>query len=66
MIIIEGLHYHGNLPIGNDQGVHSMADVFIYSNGPGSDNFKKTIENWNVFYGLTEALDLQRPSKHEK
>ncbi|KAI7853651.1 alkaline-phosphatase-like protein [Circinella umbellata] len=62
----KGLHYNGNLPIGNDQGVHSMADVFIYSNGPGSDNFKKTIENWNVFYGLTEALDLQRPSKHEK
>ncbi|KAI9276849.1 alkaline-phosphatase-like protein [Phascolomyces articulosus] len=62
----KGLHYNGNLPVTYNQGVHSMADVFIYSNGPGSDKFKKTIENWDVFYGLTEAMDLQRPTKHEK
>ncbi|KAI9497358.1 alkaline-phosphatase-like protein [Zychaea mexicana] len=62
----KGLVMNGNLPVTSGQGVHSMADVFIYSNGPGSDSFKKTIENWNVFYGLTEALDLQRPTKDEK
>lgn len=28
-----GLLFNNNLPHGNDQGVHSMSDVFIYSNG---------------------------------
>ncbi|KAI9493876.1 alkaline-phosphatase-like protein [Zychaea mexicana] len=61
-----GLHMAGNLPVSNPLGSHTMADVFIYSNGPGSDSFRNTIENWEVFYGLTEALDLQSPTKHEK
>ncbi|CDH59936.1 alkaline phosphatase [Lichtheimia corymbifera JMRC:FSU:9682] len=60
-----GLEWHGNLPVSESQGVHSMSDVFIYSNGPGSELFKKTIENWQVFFGLTEALGLQEPVEGE-
>ncbi|SAM00751.1 hypothetical protein [Absidia glauca] len=57
-----GLLFNNNLPHGNDQGVHSMSDVFIYSNGPGSELFKKTFENWELFFKMAEALDLG--SKH--
>ncbi|KAI9311860.1 alkaline-phosphatase-like protein [Dichotomocladium elegans] len=60
-----GIDWHGNLPVYEAQGVHSMADVFCYSNGPGSELFKKTFENWQLFFHLTEALDLQKPAKHE-
>ncbi|KAI8139995.1 alkaline phosphatase [Fennellomyces sp. T-0311] len=60
-----GLEWHGNLPVTDVVGSHTMTDVFIYSNGPGSDLFKKTIDNWQVFFGITEALDIQRPTKKE-
>lgn len=60
-----GLHFENNLPHGEDQGQHSMSDVFLYANGPGSELFKKTYENWELFFKMTEAMDLQRPSKHE-
>lgn len=80
---LAGLPWSGNLPHDQDQGVHSMSDVFIYSHGksthtstlyldtdnlllgPGSDLFKKTFENWDLFFKMTEAMDLQRPSKEE-
>ncbi|CAO3612426.1 unnamed protein product [Cunninghamella echinulata] len=45
-----GLLINNNLPHGTDQGVHSMSDVFVYSNGPGSELFKKTFENWELFF----------------
>lgn len=61
-----GLHFTSNLPHGESQGVHSMSDVFLYSNGPSSDLFKKTFENWELFFKMTEAMDLQRPTKNEK
>ncbi|CEP08239.1 hypothetical protein [Parasitella parasitica] len=60
-----GLPWSSNLPLGQSQGVHSMSDVFLYSNGPGSDLFKKTIENWEVYFKMAEAMDLLRPSKNE-
>ncbi|RCH99709.1 hypothetical protein CU097_015283 [Rhizopus azygosporus] len=60
-----GLPWSGNLPHDHDQGVHSMSDVFIYSNGPSSDLFKKTFENWDLFFKMAEAMDLQRPGKDE-
>ncbi|KAI9473824.1 MAG: alkaline-phosphatase-like protein [Benjaminiella poitrasii] len=56
-----GLVWSNNLPHGESQGVHSMSDVFIYSNGPGSDLFKKTFENWEVFFKMAEAMDLMSP-----
>ncbi|KAI8139990.1 alkaline-phosphatase-like protein [Fennellomyces sp. T-0311] len=61
----KGLHWNGNLPVGEPLDVHSMADVFIYSNGPGSELFRKTMENWDVFFRLTEAMDLQRPTEED-
>lgn len=61
-----GLKFEGNLPIHDEsQGVHSMSDVFLYSHGPGSDLFKKTFENWELFFKMTEAMDLQRPKHNE-
>ncbi|KAI9276853.1 alkaline-phosphatase-like protein [Phascolomyces articulosus] len=58
----DGLHWNGNIPLDQGLDVHSMTDVAIYSNGPGSDLFKKTMENWELFFKLTEALDLQHPT----
>ena len=58
----KGLKWNGNIPVDQLVDVHSTADVAIYSNGPGSDLFKKTIENWNLFFKMTEALDLQFPN----
>ncbi|CDH55759.1 alkaline phosphatase [Lichtheimia corymbifera JMRC:FSU:9682] len=55
----KGLKWHGNIPVTDPVDTHTMTDVFIYSNGPGSECFRKTLENWQVFYGLTEAMDLQ-------
>ncbi|GAA5816809.1 hypothetical protein MFLAVUS_010343 [Mucor flavus] len=60
-----GIHVESNLPIHEDQGQHSMSDVFMYANGPSADLFKKTYENWEVFFKIAEALDIQRPGKHE-
>ncbi|ORZ19805.1 alkaline-phosphatase-like protein [Absidia repens] len=54
----QGLLVNNNLPHGNDQGVHSMSDVFIYANGPGSELFKKTFENWELFFKMADAMDL--------
>ncbi|KAI7860469.1 alkaline-phosphatase-like protein [Circinella umbellata] len=60
-----GLKWNGNIPVNQIVDVHSMADVAIYSNGPGSDLFKKTIENWDLFFKMTEALDLQYPNEED-
>ncbi|KAI8984321.1 alkaline-phosphatase-like protein [Mycotypha africana] len=61
----KGLVWNSNLPHGESFGVHSMSDVFIYSNGPGSDLFKKTMENWELFFKMAEAMDIMKPTKHE-
>lgn len=61
-----GISIPSTLPHGEGQGVHSMADVFIYSNGPSSDLFKKTMENWELYFKMAEAMDLLRPGKKEK
>ncbi|ORX62255.1 alkaline phosphatase-like protein [Hesseltinella vesiculosa] len=53
-----GVLVNNNLPFGNTQGVHSMSDVFLYSHGPGSELFKKTFENWQVFFKMAQALGL--------
>jgi hypothetical protein len=36
--------------------------VFMLTVGPGSELFKKTFENWELFFKMAEALDLG--SKH--
>ncbi|KAF7720871.1 hypothetical protein EC973_005892 [Apophysomyces ossiformis] len=60
-----GLKWNGNLPVEEAKGVHSMSDVFIYANGPGSELFKKTFENWDLFFKMAQAMDLQHPTKNE-
>ncbi|KAI7861772.1 alkaline-phosphatase-like protein [Spinellus fusiger] len=60
-----GLKWNGNLPVDMEQGVHSLSDVFIYSNGPGSELFKKTFDNWDLFFKMTEAMDIQAPLVNE-
>ncbi|KAI8148256.1 alkaline-phosphatase-like protein [Fennellomyces sp. T-0311] len=60
-----GLQWPGNIPSHQETEVHSMADVAVYSNGPGSHLFKKTMENWSLFFKMTEAMDLQYPSEDE-
>ncbi|KAI7904730.1 alkaline-phosphatase-like protein [Cokeromyces recurvatus] len=60
-----GLIWNSNLPYGSYKGVHSMSDVFIYSNGPSSELFKKTFENWELFFKMAEAMNLMFPTKNE-
>ncbi|KAI8071798.1 alkaline-phosphatase-like protein [Gongronella butleri] len=59
-----GLLINNNLPHGQTQGVHSMSDVFLYANGPGSELFKKTQENWELFFKMASALGLDDSHRH--
>ncbi|KAI9311773.1 alkaline-phosphatase-like protein [Dichotomocladium elegans] len=57
----KGIEWHGNIPVTEAVDSHTMTDVFIYANGPGSEYFSKTHENWELFYGMTQAMDIQKP-----
>lgn len=39
-----GFNVNGTLPLNENQGVHSLSDVPVYSTGPGSDEFRGVFE----------------------
>ncbi len=53
-----GLTYPGNLPMGTTNGVHTLQDVPVYANGPGSAYFGRSLENIEVFFGMAAAIGL--------
>ncbi|GAA5820485.1 hypothetical protein JCM10212_003813, partial [Sporobolomyces blumeae] len=50
----------GNLPVTDDQGVHSLSDVLIFSWGPGSDKFRGVLNSIDIAHNIGHALNLGR------
>ncbi|MGU3473629.1 alkaline phosphatase [Paenibacillus sp. D51F] len=49
----------GTLPKSESVEVHSADDVTLMAHGPGSDYFKGTLDNTEVFFGMAQALGLK-------
>lgn len=52
----------GNLPKDSDTGVHTVDDVVLQAQGPGSEGFHGYMENSDVYRVIAEALALGRPA----
>lgn len=53
----------GNLPHGDDSGVHAVDDVVLQSTGPGSEGFKGYMEQSDVYRVLADAFALGNNDK---
>lgn len=57
-----GIDLNGNLPVENDQGVHSLTDVPVFAQGPCQELFGGVYSNIDIFYKISECLGLSRTS----
>lgn len=55
---IGGFVTNGTLPVSNDQGVHSLADVAVFASGPGAQAFAGVYNSIDIFFKIADALDL--------
>ncbi|KAF9525771.1 alkaline-phosphatase-like protein [Crepidotus variabilis] len=53
-----GFIVSGTLPVGEAQGVHSLTDVSVFANGPGSDAFRGVYNSVDIFFKIADALAL--------
>lgn len=53
-----GLALGGNIPNGDPTSVHTLQDVPVWSNGPGSECLSGLHENIEVFYCMAAAIGL--------
>ncbi|KAI0310610.1 alkaline-phosphatase-like protein [Amylostereum chailletii] len=53
-----GFTVSGNLPVEDTQGVHSLTDVAVYANGPGSEAFRGVYNSVDIFFKIADALGL--------
>lgn len=61
--------FPGTLPINEAQGVHSLTDVPVFANGPGSEMFRGVYNSIDIFFKIADALALGKysnESDHEK
>ena len=58
---VSGFVADGNLPVADDQGVHSLTDVPVFAMGPCSDLFSGVYNSIDVFFGMADCLGLGRP-----
>jgi alkaline phosphatase len=61
-----GITLNGTLPVGNDQGVHSLTDVPVYAMGPCQELFQGTYSSIDIFYNMAECFGLGRGEAPEK
>ncbi|EJD44547.1 putative alkaline phosphatase [Auricularia subglabra TFB-10046 SS5] len=54
----DGFGLTGTLPTNAAQGVHSLTDVAVYANGPGSEAFRGVYNNVDIFFKMADALGL--------
>ncbi|GAA5954478.1 hypothetical protein JCM3765_004468 [Sporobolomyces pararoseus] len=54
----DGFFLSGNLPVTDDQGVHSLSDVNVYSWGPGHELFRGVQNSPDIANKIAYALDL--------
>jgi alkaline phosphatase len=55
---LNGFSLTGNLPPSANQGVHSLTDVAVYANGPGSEQFRGVYSAVDIFFKMADALGL--------
>ncbi|KAF9468034.1 alkaline phosphatase [Collybia nuda] len=48
----------GTIPGDQPQGVHSLTDVSVFANGPGSETFRGVYNNIDIFFKIADALAL--------
>jgi alkaline phosphatase len=53
-----GLPLGGNLPAGSGSSVHTLQDVPVYAQGPGSECLGRVLENVEIFFCIANALGL--------
>ncbi|KAF7424514.1 hypothetical protein PC9H_009821 [Pleurotus ostreatus] len=53
-----GFHVDGTLPLSASEGVHSLQDVSVFANGPGSEAFRGVYNSIDIFFKLADALGL--------
>ncbi|KAI5268127.1 alkaline phosphatase-like protein [Aureobasidium subglaciale] len=57
---VTGFVVNGTLPVGNDQGVHSLTDVPVFAQGPCQAAFGGVYGNTDIFFNIATCLGLQR------
>ncbi|EXJ93847.1 hypothetical protein A1O1_02240 [Capronia coronata CBS 617.96] len=57
---VTGFVINGTLPVSADQGVHSLTDVPVFSQGPCQENFGGVFGNVDIFFGMAACLGLSR------
>ncbi len=48
----------GTLPRSVDQGVHTVEDVPLTASGPGAEQFRRPMDNTELFFAMVNALGL--------
>ncbi|GAA5851374.1 hypothetical protein JCM9279_001122 [Rhodotorula babjevae] len=59
----DGFFISGILPTSNDQGVHSLVDVQVFSYGPGHSLFNGMMDSTGIAQKIAQAMDLGRDKK---
>lgn len=57
---VTGFVINGSLPVAADQGVHSLTDVPVFSQGPCQADFGGVYNSIDVFYKMASCLGLSR------
>ena len=62
MDAVTGFLVNGTLPVNAEQGVHSLTDVPVFSQGPCQETFAGVYGNIDIFYNMAACLGLSRPT----
>ena len=54
----DGFLVNGTLSVDEAQGVHSLTDVPVFSQGPCQERFGGVINSVDIFFGIAECLGL--------
>ncbi|KAF9477918.1 alkaline phosphatase-like protein [Pholiota conissans] len=59
---VDGFNVGGTIGVDETQGVHSLQDVSVFANGPGSEAFRGVYNSVDIFFKIADALALGRTS----
>ncbi|ORY05292.1 alkaline phosphatase-like protein [Clohesyomyces aquaticus] len=59
-----GILLNGTLPVGDDQGVHSLTDVPVFAMGPCQELFGGVYNSIDIFFSMAECFGLARGKGH--
>ncbi|KAI9891350.1 MAG: hypothetical protein M1814_002863 [Vezdaea aestivalis] len=57
-----GFVVNGTLPVIDDQGVHSLQDVPVFTRGPCQELFSGVYNNIEIFFNIANCLGVGRPN----